>query len=98
MVNPEEAEVVVETAIDFEDKAKKQLDMFKFADRNSSSDLEKSGTNRQSYLKNVEFLLDKKLILLVNEPGKSAHWRLPKLEWTLNDKSLRNVIFLLNIL
>ena len=91
-------ELVVETAVDYEDKCLKQLNTFKFADRktNAAYNLENQTNNNNiesnstGVLKNMDRILDKKLILLVYDQDKSI-WQLPKLRWEPNEISLRYV-------
>ena len=82
-----EQEIVIETALDYEDKCLKQLQSFSFAERvkvNQNSDQKKA-------LRTLDRILDKKLILIVYDNEKSV-WHLPKLEWNNTiDQSLRNV-------
>jgi hypothetical protein len=89
--------LLIETALDYEEKCLKQLNSIKFADRKLSIGYENKlkGSNEANAVKNTElqnfdYVLDKKLILLVNEPNTS-NWRLPKIEWSSNDVSLRQV-------
>lgn len=90
-------ELLVETAQDYEEKCLKELNALKLAERKSSAQFEKSlKTNPVSEnvtkFRNFDYVLDKKLILLVNEPNTS-NWHLPQIEWTQNDISLRSVSF-----
>ena len=82
-----EQEIVIETALDYEDKCLKQLQSFSFAERvnvNQNSDQKKA-------LRTLDRILDKKLILIVYDSEKSV-WHLPILEWNSTiDQSLRNV-------
>ena len=82
-----EQEIVIETALDYEDKCLKQLQSFSFAELvkvNQNSDQKKA-------LRTLDRILDKKLILIVYDNEKSV-WHLPKLEWNNTiDQSLRNV-------
>jgi hypothetical protein len=80
--------LVIETAVDFEDKCLKQLKAFKFAERRIGSQFQDDQV-RSQYLKNIDHILDKKLILLTKS---NDNWELPKIEWTPGDHSLRNVL------
>ena len=95
-------DVVIETAVDFEEKSKKELAAFKFGQRNLSKDspIETEGSDhikkddfkkKRAILQNVDRILDKKLIFLIHDPIKST-WELPKLQWSPKDQSLREVI------
>ncbi len=97
----ETQELIVETAVDYEDKCLKQLNTFKFADRKTNAvyNLENQTHNNNNnnnensptgVLKNMDRILDKKLILLVYDQEKSI-WRLPKLRWEPDEISLRYV-------
>lgn len=99
-----QTDLAIETAIDFEDKAQKELEMFKFGQRITASaasqELEemsmdykasdKGGKKKAAPLQNIERVLDKKLILLVHD-AKTSNWELPKIEWTpTTDPTLRH--------
>lgn len=88
----EESDLVIETALDYEEKCLKELKKLQFSERNLASDFDlkksKSDANN-SQLQNVDYILDKKLILLVNDPATST-WQLPFVEWTNKDASLKN--------
>lgn len=93
--NQDEEDIVIETALDFEERCLKELKSIKFGERKLSENTEnqiKDYKNNQtiSYLKNTDHILDKKLILLVNDKD-SSDWRLPSLEWKETDSSLRIV-------
>lgn len=82
-------EVVIETAVDYEDQCLKQLQSFTFAERHTS---QKPGTGLkkpEGVLKNLDRILDKKLLLIVYDPVKSQ-WQLPELQWNKEDDSLRH--------
>jgi hypothetical protein len=99
--NQEEEDLVIETALDFEERCIKELKSVKFGERKLSSNKENPNNDYKnneniSYLKNADHILDKKLILLVNDKD-SSDWRLPALEWNENDNSLRAVfLYFLN--
>ena len=82
--------------MDYEEKCLKELNAVKFADRKlsmkntSSQPTPKISIESSKKLQNFDLVLDKKLIMLVNEPNTSD-WRLPKIEWTKPDNSLRQV-------
>lgn len=85
-----DAELVIETAMDYEDKCMKQLQAFTFADRKTSVGLEQTAVKKPAgVLKNLDKVLDKKLLLIVYNPQKSQ-WQLPEMEWSQTDESLRN--------
>jgi len=94
----ETQELIVETAVDYEDKCLKQLNTFKFADRKTNDvyNLENQTNNNNNnnensptgVLKNMDRILDKKLILLIYDQEKSI-WQLPKLRWEPDEISLR---------
>ncbi|CAF0805276.1 unnamed protein product [Brachionus calyciflorus] len=89
--NDDEQELVIETAVDYEDKQLKQLKSFNFTKRNTSAEFDKENAqnpNKKLLLQNIDYILDKKLILLVSEPNSSV-WQLPKVDVSLNDVSLR---------
>ena len=89
----DQQELIIETAIDYEDKQLKQLKSFEFAKRKTTAEFDKenSGKDKKLMLQNIDYILDKKLILLVSEPNSSV-WQLPRIELALNDSSLRQVI------
>jgi hypothetical protein len=75
----------------------KELKKLKFSERKLASDFDaqmkgESKEKLKSLFQNVDYILDKKLILLVNDPITST-WQLPFAEWTAVDPSLRHVIF-----
>jgi len=85
-------EVVVETAVDYEDQCLKQLQSFNFAERKTSA-TESAETDLKKptgVLKNLDRILDKKLVLLVYNQERSQ-WELPEMQWIQDDKSLRSV-------
>lgn len=90
--------MIIETALDYEEKCLNQLKAIKFSERKLSDDYDKKliGMNQSTdkrniaELQNVDYILDKKLILLVNEDNTS-NWGLPKAEWSITDTSLRQV-------
>ena len=88
-------EIVIETAVDYEDKCLKQLQSFSFAERKLSTDVDEKNIElkkRPNVLKTLDRVLDKKLILITYDPERSL-WQLPKLEWNNKiDESLRKVI------
>jgi large subunit ribosomal protein L46 len=88
--NDKDEALVVETAVDFEDKQLKSLKACQFAERKTSNEFDKqAGTqNKKLLLQNIDYILDKKLILLVSEPNSSV-WRLPRVDFLLNETSLR---------
>jgi hypothetical protein len=97
-----EGELVVETAVDYEDKCIKELQSITFSQRklstskeNQMSEDDYSKKESISYLKNSDHILDKKLILLVNDKA-SSNWQLPNMEWIQSDPSLRAVKNLLH--
>lgn len=93
----EDEELIIETAVDYEDKQLKQLKAFKFAERKLSTDFDKQNSdnaNKKTLFQNVDYILDKKLILLVNEPN-TCTWQLPKVEWSVKDASLRQVFLII---
>lgn len=95
----EEQELVIETAIDYEDKQIKQLKSFQFGKRKTSAQFDKECAekeNKKLLLQNIDYILDKKLILLVSEPNSSV-WQLPKVELALNDSSLRQVFLKIDV-
>lgn len=82
-------DLLIETALDYEEKCLKELNAIKLGERKLSVNIgEKSGEDASGKFRNFDYVLDKKLILLVNEPDTS-NWHLPQLEWTQNDTSLR---------
>lgn len=87
-------EIVIETAVDYEDKCLKQLQSFSFAERKLSTDVDEKNIElkkRPNVLKTLDRVLDKKLILITYDPERSL-WQLPKLEWNNRiDESLRKV-------
>jgi hypothetical protein len=96
--------LLIETALDYEEKYLKKLNSIKLTERRlgadfdkqkaaSSSENSKISDETKAQLQNVDYILDKKLILLINEPNTSS-WQLPKIEWSLSDVSLRQVSFL----
>lgn len=88
-----EGEVVIETALDYEDQCMKQLQAFTFADRKTGKDGmgEQTAVKKPAgVLKNLDKVLDKKLVLIVYNQAKSQ-WQLPEMEWSQSDESLRNV-------
>ncbi|RNA09918.1 transcription initiation factor IIA subunit 2 [Brachionus plicatilis] len=87
----DEQDLVIETAVDYEDKQLKQLESFQFAKRKTSRGFDKEiaeTDNKKLLLQNIDNILDKKLILLVSEPNSSV-WQLPIVELNLEDASLR---------
>jgi hypothetical protein len=91
----DEAEIVIETAVDYEEKCLKDLKKMQFSERKLSCGFdanvkEQSKDKLKSLFQNIDYILDKKLILLVNDPVTST-WQLPYAEWTAADLSLRNV-------
>jgi len=89
--NQENREVVIETAVDYEDQCLKQLRSFKFADRQTNNTAETlTGLKKPTgVLNNIDRILDKKLILLVYDAEKSK-WALPEIKYTQTDPSLRH--------
>ncbi len=90
-----EGEIVIETALDYEEKCLKELKKLKFSERKLSTDFDgqlkgESKEKLKSLFQNVDYILDKKLVLLVNDPITST-WQLPFAEWTAVDPSLRHV-------
>lgn len=86
-------EIVIETALDYEDKCLKQLQSFNFAERKLSTSENNLDLGRKNsgVSKTLDRVLDKKLILIVYDTTKSS-WHLPKLEWDQSiDDSLRKV-------
>jgi hypothetical protein len=82
-------EIVIETAVDFEDKCMKQLQSFSFGERKTQSN--SSAAKTPNVLKTLDRILDKKLILIIFDSDKSV-WKLPTLEWDSKmDESLRIV-------
>jgi hypothetical protein len=95
----DENELVIETALDYEEKCLIELKKLQFAERKLSADfdrIQKEGNqqgnkeNMKTLFQNVDYILDKKLILLINDPVTST-WQLPYAEWTGADSSLRQV-------
>ena len=97
----DKTDLALETALDFEDKAQKELELFKFGKRMTSTatelddasdpkSSEKGGKKKAAPLQNIERVLDKKMILLVHD-SKTSNWELPKIEWTVTDHTLRYV-------
>ena len=92
----DEDELMIETALDYEDKCLKELNSFKFAPRLLSADFPASSPSDApaslQRLKNTDHILDKKLILLIRDEATSS-WTLPQLEWDpVNHPCLRTVI------
>jgi hypothetical protein len=52
--------------------------------------------NKKTVLQNVDHILDRKLILLVNDKS-SSEWQLPSIKLMPSDMSLRNVISLFHL-
>ncbi len=77
-----EEDIVLETALDFEDKYKNQLKEFKFASRTASE-------KEQNNYKSVDRIMDKKLILLIKNKT-NGEWEFPSVEWQ-EGESLREV-------
>lgn len=92
----QEDDLLIETALDFEEKCLKELNAIKLGERRLGADFDKLPKidDTKTKFRNFDYVLDKKLILLVYEPDTSK-WQLPKLEWSQNDLSLRMVCFLL---
>lgn len=86
----QEDDLLIETALDFEEKCLKELNAIKLGERRLGSDFDKLPKidDTKTKFRNFDYVLDKKLILLVYEPDTSK-WQLPKLEWSQNDVSLR---------
>lgn len=80
----ESEDLVVETAIDYEEKREKDLKNFKFMPRTVTE-------SEKNNLKNINRILDKKLILLARKKDtKDDEWEFPVTEWN-NGESLREV-------
>ncbi len=97
-VDQNNREVVIETAVDYEDQCLKQLQSFNFAERKTSAS-ESGETNLKKpagVLKNLDRILDKKLVLLVFNQERSQ-WELPEMQWVQDDKSLRSVSGLIEL-
>ena len=47
--------------------------------------------NNKVNFQSIDHIMDKKLILLVNDPNSGSSWELPKIEWKENAESLRDV-------
>ena len=60
------------------------------ADQANLKSTEKGGKKKAATLQNIERVLDKKLILLVHD-SKTSTWELPKIEWNVDDLTLRYV-------
>ncbi len=87
----ENQEIIIETAVDFEDKCIKQLQSFSFAERKTVAN--SSAIKTPNVLKTLDRILDKKLILIIFDTKKSV-WKLPSLDWDpKSDESLRCVRF-----
>ena len=90
----EEEEVILETAADYHEKNLKKLKEFKFVERKLSANQPEfdPNSNIKTNFQNIDHILDKKLILLVNDTNTpNSNWELPKIEWTEEDVSLRRV-------
>lgn len=85
-------DLLIETALDYEEKCLKELNAIKLGERKLSLNIGENSENASGKFRNFDYVLDKKLILLVNEPNTS-NWHLPQLEWTQNDTSLRTVSY-----
>ena len=85
----------METAADYHEKNLKRLKEFKFGERKlgaNQPEFEPNSTNNKTNFQNIDHILDKKLILLVNDVNTpNSNWELPKIEWTEEDVSLRSV-------
>jgi hypothetical protein len=90
--------IVIETALDYEEKSLKRLQSIKLTERRLSTNEQQeaerrsAATNKRAVLQNVDHILDRKLILLVNDKS-SSDWQLPSIKLTPSDISLRNVIY-----
>lgn len=80
---------MIETALDYEEKCLRALKKMQFAERKLHNGLEKQRDDSKSF-NNVDYILDKKLVLLINDPITST-WQLPYIEWAANDLTLRTV-------
>ncbi len=85
-----EREVVIETALDFEDNRLKELRAFTFAERLVGVAEQTAVKKPTGVLKNLDKVLDKKLVLIIYNQEKSQ-WQLPETQWNPNDQSLRTV-------
>jgi hypothetical protein len=78
----EDEDIVVETAIDFEEKCDKELKSFNFEARLTPE-------SEKENFKNINRILDRKIILLVKNE-ETGNWEFPAVEWN-NGESLRQV-------
>jgi len=85
---PAESDMIVETALDFEDKGARELSAIQFAERKLAASCN-SNRATDDGLKNVDHILDKKVVLLVHDKATDS-WQLPNMEWTEEDSSLRS--------
>lgn len=86
-----DSQVLIETAVDFQEKNLAKLKSFQAGERKLSSAQGEIDLNNKANFKNIDHIMDKKLILLVNDPNSGASWELPKIEWKENVDSLRDV-------
>ena len=85
---------MIETAADFVEKNTAKLRNFTTSERKLSAnqpEIDPTSGNRINF-QNIDHILDKKLILLVNDPNVAgSSWELPKIEWKEDAASLREV-------
>ena len=94
-----DSDIVVETAVDFQEKNLAKLKNFQPGERKLSSAQAEIDLNNKANFQSIDHIMDKKLILLVNDPNSgNASWELPKIEWKENFESLRDVFICLIVI
>jgi len=86
-----DGEILIETAVDFQEKNLDKLKKFQAGERKMSSSQGEIDLNNKVNFQSIDHIMDKKLILLVNDPNSGSSWELPKIEWKENAESLRDV-------